>query len=95
MKTVNFKSLFVYSEDKEVYFYKEFNKRVNIVSGCNTSGKSTLIQSFLYTLGINDIKEKLSEILDMQPVFRLDFILEDNDIFSNYIIIRDNIVQPL
>lgn len=90
MKTVNFKSLFVYSEDKEVYFYKEFNKRVNIVSGCNTSGKSTLIQSFLYTLGINDIKEKLSEILDMQPVFRLDFILKDNDIFSNYIIIRDN-----
>ena len=90
MKTVNFKSLFVYSEDKEVYFYKEFNKRVNIVSGCNTSGKSTLIQSFLYTLGINDIKEKLSEILDMQPVFRLDFTLRNEDELTNYILIRDD-----
>ena len=90
MNIINFKSLFVYSEDKEVYFYHRFNKRVNIVSGCNTSGKSTLIQSFLYALGINDIKEKLSEILDMQPVFRLDFTLRNEDELTNYILIRDD-----
>ena len=90
MNIINFKSLFVYSEDKEVCFYHRFNKRVNIVSGCNTSGKSTLIQSFLYALGINDIKEKLSEILDMQPVFRLDFTLRNEDELTNYILIRDD-----
>ncbi|OXL24625.1 AAA family ATPase [Psychrobacter sp. DAB_AL32B] len=90
MNIINFKSLFVYSEDKEVCFYQTFNKRVNIVSGCNTSGKSTLIQSFLYALGINDIKEKLSEVLDMQPVFRLDFTLENEDELTNYILIRDD-----
>lgn len=90
MNIINFKSLFVYSEDKEVCFYHRFNKRVNIVSGCNTSGKSTLIQSFLYALGINDIKEKISEILDMQPVFRLDFTLRNEDELTNYILIRDD-----
>lgn len=65
MITIKFNSLFVYSEEYNLSFYKRFTKRVNIISGRNTSGKSTIIQSFLYTLGINDVKSKLQEILDL------------------------------
>ena len=90
MITIKFNSLFVYSEEYNLSFYKRFTKRVNIISGRNTSGKSTIIQSFLYTLGINDVKSKLQEILDLQPVFRLDFTLTNQGKSDNYIIVRDD-----
>lgn len=90
MITIKFNSLFVYSEEYNLSFHKHFIKRVNIISGRNTSGKSTIIQSFLYTLGINDVKSKLQEILDLQPVFRLDFTLTNKDGSDNYIIVRDD-----
>ena len=90
MITIKFNSLFVYSEEYSLSFYKQFTKRVNIISGRNTSGKSTIIQSFLYTLGINDVKSKLQEILDLKPVFRLDFTLTNQGKSDNYIIVRDD-----
>lgn len=90
MITVRFNSLFAFSEEHNLSFYKKFTKRVNIISGPNTSGKSTVIQSFLYTLGINDVQDKLQEILDLQPVFRLDFTVGDGVEFDNYIIVRDD-----
>lgn len=90
MITVRFNSLFAYSEEHNLSFYKKFTKRINIVSGPNTSGKSTVIQSFLYTLGINDVQGKLQEILDLQPVFRLDFTVSDGVECEDYIIVRDD-----
>ena len=90
MINIKFNSLFVYSEEYNLSFYKRFTKRVNIISGRNTSGKSTIIQSFLYTLGINDVKSKLQEILDLQSVFRLDFTLTNKGESDNYIIVRDD-----
>ena len=69
---VKFNSLLVFSEKNNRSFYTEFSNGINIIKGKNTSGKSTLIQSIIYSLGINDVNEKLKEILKEQLVFRLD-----------------------
>ena len=71
--TLTFDRLFVSSESHDVCFYGEFSPGANIISGRNTSGKSSLIQSLLYTFGVNDLKENLSEILNCHPTFRVDF----------------------
>ncbi|HCF8164485.1 TPA: hypothetical protein NIU75_005344, partial [Klebsiella oxytoca] len=61
----------------------------NIISGCNTSGKSTLIQSILFTFGINDVKDGLSEIIRYKPTFRLDFSITKSGVDKKYIIVRE------
>jgi len=62
MSSLILKSLFVYSPSDEKGFHTDFSDSVNIVHGRNTSGKSTLIQSIIYAMGINDSKEHLSDI---------------------------------
>ena len=69
---IKFISLLAFSENNQKYFYTKFSDGINIVKGKNTSGKSTLIQSIIYSLGINDGHERLQEVLDEQLVFRLD-----------------------
>lgn len=87
--TINFNKLFVSSESTNKCFFTEFKKNLNIISGRNTSGKSTLIQSLLFTFGVNDVKESLSEILDYKPTFRLDFTINKNNEDEEFIIIRE------
>lgn len=86
--TLIFNRLFVSSESKNTCFYCEFSPGVNIISGRNTSGKSSLLQSLLYTFGINDIKESLSEILSSHPTFRVDFTKTAEGMEYKYSIIR-------
>lgn len=89
---VYYKQLFAYSEATNKYFYTSFDAGINIVYGKNTSGKSTLIQSILYTFGINDEKPKLKEILDEGVLFRLDIELNNKTTRTKeaITIIRDN-----
>jgi hypothetical protein len=72
MIKIIFNRLFVYSQSTDKYFFTKFSLGFNIVYGRNTSGKSTLIQSIIYSMGINDSKENLNEIFRYDPVFRLD-----------------------
>ncbi|PVZ70624.1 hypothetical protein [Pelagibaculum spongiae] len=72
MISLIFKSLLVYSQNKGHGFHTHFSDTVNIIHGRNTSGKSTLIQSIIYSMGINDSKENLSDINDPHTIFRLD-----------------------
>lgn len=87
---LKYKSFFAYSEKTNKYFFTEFKDGVNIVFGRNTSGKSTLIQSILYTFGINDVKTPLKDILDEKPIFRLDCELSRKDTSINLTFIRDD-----
>ena len=66
--TITFNRLFVSSELHNICFCDEFSPNANIISGRNTSGKSTLIQSLLFVFGVNDVRENLDEILDYQPL---------------------------
>jgi len=92
MKTIiHFDRLFVYSESNSLCFDEDFSKDVNIISGRNTSGKSTLIQSLLFAFGINDVKESLHEILPSQPIFRVDFTKKsDSGDEHKFSIVRDS-----
>jgi len=76
MSKLTLKSLLVYSENSEEGFHTEFSETVNIVHGRNTSGKSTLIQSIIYSMGINDSKENLNNINNTGVFFRLDCELD-------------------
>ncbi|MCI2165329.1 MAG: hypothetical protein LKK36_16770, partial [Ewingella americana] len=90
MKTIiNFDRLFVVSESHNVYFDQRFSNGINIISGCNTSGKSTLLQSILFTFGINDVKDGLNEIIRYNPIFRLDFSITKKDVEKKYVILRE------
>lgn len=86
---ITYKRFFAYSEDKNTFFNTEFFEGINIIHGKNTSGKSTLIQSILYTFGINDEKNKLDELLKEKVIFRLDLIVK-NEQSENISIIRDD-----
>lgn len=86
---IKFDRLFVVSESHNLYFDQKFSNKINIISGCNTSGKSTLIQSILFTFGINDVKDGLSEIIRYNPTFRLDFSLTKGSVDKKYIIVRE------
>lgn len=89
------KSLLVFSTTNDKCFFTEFHENFNIVKGKNTSGKSTLIQSIIYTFGVNDGREKIEEILKNNLIFRLDLIANSNyitlirDSDSYYIYIKD------
>ncbi|MCE0811648.1 hypothetical protein [Buttiauxella sp. S04-F03] len=90
MKTIiKFDRLFVVSESHNVYFDQRFSNGVNIISGCNTSGKSTLLQSILFTFGINDVKDGLNEIIRYNPIFRLDFCITKKGVEKKYVIVRE------
>lgn len=88
--TITFNRLFVSSESHNSCFSEEFSLGVNIVSGRNTSGKSSLIQSLLFAFGVNDVKECLDEILSYQPTFRVDFTKKLGDVEENYVIVRES-----
>lgn len=90
MLKVKFNDFLIYSQNQEKYFYTKFSDGVNIIRGKNTSGKSTLIQSIIYCLGINDVKENLSEIIDLNVIFRLNIQISKNSKINNVSIIRDN-----
>lgn len=91
MKTIiKFDRLFVVSESHGLYFDQTFSNAINIISGCNTSGKSTLLQSILFTFGINDVKDGLNEIIGYNPTFRLDFSITKGGIEKKYTIVRES-----
>ena len=81
--------LFVYSEVNNKYFYTEFDDDINIIYGKNTSGKSTVFHSILYTIGINDNNDYLQEILDEEIFFRIDCKIENSGISEKVVFIRD------
>lgn len=87
---IDFESLLVYSETKNKYFFTEFSDHVNIVTGKNTSGKSTLIQSIIYSFGINDGRQKLSEILGYNILFRLSLSIGEGKTRKKLSFIRDS-----
>lgn len=86
--TITFNRLFVSSEFHNLCFCEDFSPSANIISGRNTSGKSTLIQSLLFAFGVNDVKENLEEILDYQTTFRVDFTKTVDGIDETYTIVR-------
>ncbi|WP_114940542.1 ATP-binding protein [Mucilaginibacter endophyticus] len=88
--TIEFKSLLAYSADKKKYFFTEFGKGVNIVYGRNTSGKSTLFQCLLYTLGINDGNAYIKDLLSENVFFRLDIEMTTGGSATPCIFIREN-----
>lgn len=85
---ITFKRLFVSSESHNSCFCEEFSPGANIISGRNTSGKSSLIQSLMYSFGVNDVSENLNEILSYQPVFRVDFSKKRGGVEEAYSIVR-------
>lgn len=89
MKTkLIFDKFLVYSEEK--CYVATFKDGINIIIGKNTSGKSTLLQSLLYSMGINDVKQNLYELSKEKVVFRLDSkILKENEVV-NVTFIRDD-----
>lgn len=87
---LQFDSFFAYSESKNKYFYNKFHPTINIIHGPNTSGKSTFFQLLLYTIGINDNNEQLSDILKEDIIFRLDCTITQNNESRSLIFIREN-----
>lgn len=76
MKTyLTIKNFFIHSEVSNKSFFTSFDKKLNIIYGANTSGKSTLVQLILYTFGINDNKVKLLKILSEDIFTRLDITI--------------------
>lgn len=88
--TITFNKLFVSSKSHNCCFSNEFSPGVNIISGRNTSGKSSLIQSLMFAFGVNDVRESLEEILSYEPTFRVDFTKNVGDIEEHYTIVRDS-----
>jgi hypothetical protein len=86
---VEYNNFFAYSHKNKKFFNTEFSNELNIVHGKNTSGKSTFLQSILYTFGINDEKRKLEELLSEDTIFRLDLTIKKPDI-NKVSIVRDD-----
>lgn len=85
---LKFEKLLVYSEEK--CYGATFEDGINIIIGKNTSGKSTLLQSLLYAMGINDIKQNLYELLEEKVIFRLDCEIFRGGEVVKVIFIRDD-----
>lgn len=85
-QTLKFSSLLAINEKSQKYSLVFFGNGLNIIHGKNTSGKSTLIQMILYTLGINDVRNNLSYILNENLVLRLDCMINN----EQYIFVRES-----
>ncbi|MBN4863806.1 AAA family ATPase [Providencia stuartii] len=72
MSKLILKNIFAYSINSGKFFSTDFGSLVNIIHGRNTSGKSTLMQSILYSMGVNDSKENLTDIINENVIFRLE-----------------------
>ncbi|BBG31177.1 AAA family ATPase [Zymobacter palmae] len=88
MINIVIKNIFVYSFSTEKVFDAEFGRSVNIIYGKNTSGKSTLIQSILYSMGVNDSKENLNDIIEEDALFRLEVDHEKDGVHKSVIFVR-------
>src|SRR5882762_1966359 len=88
--TLAYDRFFAYSEKNKKYFYTEFDKGVNIVYGRNTSGKTTLFLSILYTFGINDGNQYLKDLLQEKVIFRIDCTLTKEGINEQFSIVRED-----
>ncbi|WP_273009398.1 MULTISPECIES: hypothetical protein [unclassified Alcanivorax] len=88
MSELILKSLLVFSPNLDKGFYTDFSESVNIVHGRNTSGKSTLIQSIVYAMGVNDLKDNLNDINKDDVFFRLNCELRDSDEICNLTFVR-------
>ena len=87
---LQFDKLLVFSDENQKYFLSTFGTKSNIVYGRNTSGKSTLFNSVLYSLGINDNNVSLKEILDHNVLFRLDCTLTVNSVAQKITFLRED-----
>lgn len=89
MKTyLTINKIFVHSEVNGKSFLAEFGKKLNVIYGANTSGKSTLIQLILFTFGINDNKNKLIKILSENIFTRLDITIKKENENIEYTFVR-------
>ncbi|MDC9598294.1 hypothetical protein [Xenorhabdus anantnagensis] len=88
MPKLTLKNILAYSINNKNFFRTDFGKSVNIIHGRNTSGKSTLIQSILYSMGINDSKENLHDIISQNVIFRLECEIKENDIIKKIVFVR-------
>ncbi|MFY7731836.1 MAG: hypothetical protein ACOVSR_00025 [Bacteroidia bacterium] len=89
MKTLlTINKIFVHSEVNNKSFFTDFNAKLNVIYGANTSGKSTLIQLILFTFGINDNKTKLTKILSENIFTRLDISIKNDDEKIEYTFVR-------
>ncbi|EOX3908527.1 hypothetical protein ACOJUY_002530 [Vibrio alginolyticus] len=90
---VKYNRFLAYSSKNNKFFYAKFDKKINIIHGKNTSGKSTLIQALNYTFGINDEKRKLADLLSESIIFRLDLTIHNPKLTSVSIIRDDEIIS--
>jgi len=91
MRTIlEIKNILIYSEENNKVFFTEFDKKLNVIYGKNTAGKSSLIQLILYAFGINDNKIKLVEILSEGIFVRLDCVLTKGSSKMNYSFVRQD-----
>lgn len=89
MKTyLTINQIFIHSEANNKSFYTGFGKKLNVIYGANTAGKSTLIQLILFAFGINDNKAKLTKILEENIFIRLDITVKRNNEAIEYVFIR-------
>lgn len=89
MKTfLTINRIFVHSEVNSKSFFTDFGTKLNVIYGANTSGKSTLIQLILFTLGINDNKTKLIKILSENIFTRLDITIKKEVESIEYTFVR-------
>lgn len=84
--TVN--KIFIHSETNKKSFFTDFGKKLNVIYGANTSGKSTLIQLILFTFGINDNKTKIAKILSENIFTRIDISIKKSIENIDYTFIR-------
>ncbi len=89
MKTyLTINKIFIHSETNGKSFFTDFGKKLNVIYGANTSGKSTLIQLILFTFGINDNKTKLTKILAEKILTRIDITIKKEDQNIEYTFVR-------
>ncbi|SFF42371.1 hypothetical protein [Flavobacterium xueshanense] len=89
MKTyLTINKIFIHSEVNNKSFLAEFGKKLNVIYGANTAGKSTLIQLIFFTFGINDNKTKLIKILSENIFTRLDITIKKDNENIEYTFVR-------